>query len=82
MAINPKDWLAMEHAMDEENHVLLQVETSKTKKKNKQPELLLISTNAVNGTSSAQTFSLLLMIGGKRALALVDSGSAHTFMNY
>jgi hypothetical protein len=51
-------------------------------KKNKQPELLLISTNAVNGTSSAQTFSLLLMIGGKRALALVDSGSAHTFMNY
>jgi hypothetical protein len=33
MAINPKDWLAMEHAMDEENHVLLQVETSKTQKK-------------------------------------------------
>jgi hypothetical protein len=81
MAINPEDWLAMEQVMDEENHALLQVETSETEK-NKQPELLLISANAVNGTSSTQTFSLLLMIGGKRALALVDSGSTHTFMNY
>jgi hypothetical protein len=36
----------------------------------------------VNGTSSATTFSLLVLIGGRKGVALVDSGSTHTFMDY
>jgi hypothetical protein len=34
-----------------------------------------------NGTSSAATFSLVVIIGGKRGVALVDSGSTATFID-
>jgi hypothetical protein len=81
MSINPKDWLAMEQAMDDENHVLLQTEVTEPDP-TQQPQLLLISSHVVNGTSSSTTFSLLVIIGGKKGVALVDSGSTHTFIDY
>jgi hypothetical protein len=46
------------------------------------PQLLMISSHVVNGTFSAAIFSLILFIGGKRGLALVDSGSTDTFLDY
>lgn len=45
-------------------------------------ELMQLSAHAVEGTTSIATFSLLLMIEGQEAVALVDSGSSHTFMDY
>lgn len=39
-----------------------------------------ISSNAVEGNQGPSTFSLILQISGKRAVALVDSGSSDTFM--
>jgi hypothetical protein len=63
------------------NHVLLQIETVDTKT-NTTPQLLMISTHAANGTSSVATFSVLVVLGGKRGIALIDSGSTDTFMDY
>jgi hypothetical protein len=45
-------------------------------------ELMHISIHATTGTASTATFSLLVNIGGYQAVALVDSGSSHTFMDY
>jgi hypothetical protein len=42
----------------------------------------MISALAVQGTSSTGTFSLIVSIGGKKGIALVDSGSTDTFMDY
>ena len=42
---------------------------------------MVISTHVATGLPSKSTFSLLLNIGGKRAAALVDSGSSDTFMS-
>ena len=36
---------------------------------------------AVKGKSSKNTFTLSVIIGGKKAIALVDTGSTHTFMD-
>jgi len=49
---------------------------------NVQPELMQLSTHAVEGMAGLATFCLLLQIGNYQAVALVDSGSSHTFMNY
>jgi hypothetical protein len=78
MAIDPDNWLAVEHVMEEENHTLLQAYVIEVEQ-SPQPQLLLISSHATNGTSSAATFSLVITIGG---IALVDSGSTDTFMDY
>jgi hypothetical protein len=45
------------------------------------PELMHLSAHATEGTAGIATFSLLLTIGGQRAVTLVDSGSSHTFMD-
>jgi hypothetical protein len=81
MAINPEDWLAVEQVMEDENHVLLQVEVTDTHQQ-PPPQLLLISGHAAHGTSSAATFSLVVNIGGKRGVVLVNSGSTDSFMDY
>ena len=44
-------------------------------------ELMHLSVHATAGTASIATFSWLLVIGGQQAVALVDSGSSHTFMD-
>lgn len=44
-------------------------------------ELMHLSAHATEGTAGVATFSLLLLIGGYQAVALVDSGSSHTFMD-
>jgi hypothetical protein len=41
----------------------------------------MISSHAVNGTRSAATFSLLVHMGGRKAVALVDSGSTYSFID-
>lgn len=46
------------------------------------PELMQLSAHALEGTAGPATFSLLLQIANYKAVALVDSGSSHTFMNY
>jgi hypothetical protein len=81
MAIDPENWLAVEQVMEDENHVLLQAGSTESDQPT-QPQLLVISSHAVNGTSSAATFSLVVTIAGKRGVALVDSGSTYTFMDY
>jgi hypothetical protein len=45
-------------------------------------ELMHLSAHATEGTASIATFSLLIQIGGQQAVALVDSGSSNTFMDY
>jgi uncharacterized membrane protein YjjP (DUF1212 family) len=42
----------------------------------------MISSYATHGTSSTTTFDIIVSIGGKRGLALVDSGSTNTFIDY
>jgi hypothetical protein len=81
MAMDHENWLAMEQVMEQENHVLLQVEDTPPDQ-NQPPQLLLISSHAAQGSSFAATFSLIVFIGGKRGLALVDSGSTDTFLDY
>jgi hypothetical protein len=81
MSVDPKNWLAMEQIMEQENHVLLQAENSETDQ-TQQPQLLFISSHAAQGTSTAATFSVLVNIGGRRGIALIDSGSTDTFMDY
>jgi hypothetical protein len=81
MAIDPEEWLAAEQSMEQENHILLQAETTKQEIP-QQPQLLMISSNAIEGTSSVATFVMLVIIGGRRGTALVDSGNTNTFMDY
>lgn len=45
-------------------------------------ELMHLSAHDVEGTAGLATFSLILNIGVQKAVALVDSGSSHTFMDY
>lgn len=45
-------------------------------------ELMHLSAHATEGTASIATFSLLVLVGGQHAVALVDSGSSNTFMDY
>ena len=44
-------------------------------------QLMAISTQAATGLPGKSTFSLLVTIAGKRAVALVDSGSSDTFIS-
>jgi hypothetical protein len=81
MSLSLEDWLVVEQVMEEENHVLLQTEISDTETP-QQPQLLMISSYAANGTTSTVTFSVVVFIGGKRGIALIDSGSTDTFMDY
>jgi hypothetical protein len=81
MVVDPENWLAMEQVMEEENHSLLQTEITDTGQQDT-PQLLFISSHAAQGSCSAATFSLLVTIGGRKGIALVDSGSTDTFMNY
>jgi hypothetical protein len=80
MAVEPDDWLLMEQMMENKNHSLLQAQVTEIDPK--PPQLLLISSHAAKGTSSASTFSAILLIGGKKGVALVDNGSTDTFMDY
>jgi hypothetical protein len=74
MAVAPEDWLAMES----KNHVMLQ--DKPTEPNNQEtPQLLMIFNHATQGTSSLATFSLTISIGGKKDIALVDSGSTYTY---
>jgi hypothetical protein len=44
-------------------------------------QLMQISLQAVQGKNSPNTFTLSVLIGGKTATALVDTGSTHTFID-
>jgi hypothetical protein len=81
MAMNPEDWLMVEQVMEEENHSLLQTKVSDTPT-DPTPQLLTLSSHVVKGTSSATTFSIIIIIEGKRGIALIDSGSTDTFLDY
>jgi hypothetical protein len=81
MTMDPEDWLAVEQVMEDENHVLLQAEVTDPPDQ-QTPQLLLISAHATHGTSSTAIFSLIVTVGGKRGVTLVDSGSTGSFMDY
>jgi hypothetical protein len=78
--VDPENWLALEQVMEEENHSLLQIGVTKLEQQT--PQLLMISSHAAQGTYSIATFSLLVNIGGRKGIALVDSGSTDTFIDY
>jgi hypothetical protein len=44
-------------------------------------QLMHISSHAVSGTKSSDTITVTVCIGGKRGLALVDTGSTSTFID-
>jgi hypothetical protein len=81
MAIEPETWLELEQAMEQENHALLQHELTEPEKQ-QTPQLLMIFSHAARGTTTAATFSLIVSMGGKQGVALVDGGSTDTFMDY
>jgi hypothetical protein len=81
MALQPDDWLAVEQAMELDNHILLHPKVTPPDN-TEPPQLLMISNQAVQGTTSVGTFSLVVSLGGKKGIALVDSGSIDTFMDY
>lgn len=43
--------------------------------------LMQISIQAVQGVTKVTTYTLLVSMGGKKVVALLDSGSSHTFMD-
>lgn len=45
-------------------------------------ELMSVSFSAASGTTRPDTFSVLIMINGKQAVGLIDSGSTGTFMTH
>lgn len=45
-------------------------------------EVMMLSSHSVEGSAGHITFSLLWNIDGHQDVALVDTGSSHTFMNY
>jgi hypothetical protein len=81
MVIDPENWLEVEQVMEAKNHVLLQDDHSYTEVP-PQPQLLLISTHASHGTSSIATFFLIISVGGKMSVSLVDNGNTNSFMDY
>jgi hypothetical protein len=81
MAVELDDWLAIEQAMEEENHSLLQTEVTEVEKQ-QPPQLLMLSTHAAKGTTSSATFSVVLIMGGKRGPTLIDSSSTDSFLDY
>jgi hypothetical protein len=81
MSLDLDDWLQVEQIMEEENHVLLQAETTKPTS-DPPPQLLMILTHAAKGSSSPATFSTLIQIGGITGVALIDSGSTDSFIDY
>jgi hypothetical protein len=46
-----------------------------------QSDFMQISLQAARGNSSSNTFTVVINIGGKQGLALLDTGSTHTFMD-
>lgn len=52
------------------------------KEDDNEEQLMQISTHAIQGTYGINTFSLITYVKGRKAVALVDSGSTNTFMNY
>jgi hypothetical protein len=42
----------------------------------------MISSHVVKGATSAATFSLLVQIGGRKEVALVNNGSTDSFIDY
>jgi hypothetical protein len=50
--------------------------------KEQKEKLMSISLSAMEGTQGEETISLCVVIGGMNAIALVDSGSSNTFMDY
>jgi hypothetical protein len=81
MDVHPKDWLTMKQAMEDDNHALLQTEVTDTPPE-QPPQLLMLSSHAAHGTSAAATFSVLLTLRGKKGIALIDSGSTDSFVDY
>jgi hypothetical protein len=81
MDVHPEDWLTMEQAMEDDNHVLLQTEVTDTPPE-QPPQLLMISSHAAHGTSIAATFSVLLTLRGKKGITLIDSGSTDSSVDY
>lgn len=55
--------------------------TVKTAKSDSEEDLMAISVQAVNGTSSGKTIRLACSIDKCRAIVLVDSGSSHNFIS-
>lgn len=47
-----------------------------------QDQVMLVSAHAISGIMGPTTFSLVTYVNGKRGVALVDSGSTHSFMDY
>lgn len=56
--------------------------SSPAKKEEEEGQLMQISTQAAQGMCGSNTFSLIAHVKGRRAVALVDSGSTNSFMNY
>jgi hypothetical protein len=81
MAMEPEHWLEAGQQMEKLNHTLLQPDPTNTTDQDT-PQLLMISFHVVQRTCSAATFLLIVPVGGKRGIALVDSGSTNTFMDY
>jgi hypothetical protein len=42
----------------------------------------VISSHAAKGTSSSATYSLIVSMGGKRGIALIDSDNIDSFLDY
>jgi hypothetical protein len=81
MAVVPDDWLPIEQTIEQENHTLLQTEVTETEQQ-QPPQLMMLLSHAAQGTSSPATFLVVIIIGGKRGLALIDSGCTYTFLDY
>jgi len=78
MAVDPDTWLTIEQEMEEEN---VQPFYDAVGSPQATPHVLMISPQAAYGITSVATFSLTLDIGGKKAIALIDSGSTDTFID-
>jgi hypothetical protein len=76
MTIDSSGWLNAEQQMEEDNSFQDAIGEPVT-----EPSTMMISAQAANGSCTTATFSLLIQLGGRLAVALVDSGSTDTFVN-
>jgi hypothetical protein len=68
-------------APENEEPVTLEPQMQQEQPTEQPQQLMHISAHAISGKSTGDTIAVVICIGGKRGLALVDTGSTNTFMD-
>ncbi|KAL6629795.1 hypothetical protein ACP70R_029560 [Stipagrostis hirtigluma subsp. patula] len=81
LSLEPEEVYFAQQLLDQMEPPAPEPDRDSPKADEQNPHLMQISKQAVQGTRSISTFCLLVTLNGKRGVALVDSGSTHTFLD-